>query len=257
MVKSSREETQAVEDFFSSEADDYSSFFLDRQSGANYSFRRRLALVSEVSADGKGNLLDCACGSGEITTALANTGRFDGITAVDLSCKMLSLAEAKLGPVGERVDVVNVNYVNSNIFDFFSKPGVGSYQLILCLGLIAHTGRLSELLQAMKSLLGKNGSIILQSTLAEHSFTKIVRLMTEKRYARTHGYHVSYYTENDIEMACEEVGLTIRAVRKFSLGIPFADRIWARGNYYLEKHLGTWAASHGTEAIFKIEVSQE
>jgi hypothetical protein len=74
--------------------------------------------------------------------------------------------------------------------------------------------------------------------------------------ART-GYQLSYLRHRDILDICENVGLQIVDVRRHTVGIPFGDRLWAGGNYWIESHFSQWAASHGAEALFLIANAEE
>ena len=70
-------------------------------------------------------------------------------------------------------------FVQSDVFDF--KPSDARFDLILCLGLIAHTGRLDILLPHLKSMVTPRGRIILQTTLTDHLGTRIVRALTSAK----------------------------------------------------------------------------
>lgn len=255
MSEMKQNKNRVVESFFSDIAIDYSKLYSDRRSGASYSFRKRLSMVLDLASGTQGQLLDCACGSGEITAALSATERYDSITAVDISSKMLSLAREKLNESGSGKRSVSVDCVNSEIFTYLRATPDRQFDLILCLGLIAHTGDLDGLLSSIKKHMAKDAVILLQSTLLNHPFTRFTRILSSNRYERMYGYRISYYTEEDIITACRKAGMKIRMIRRFNLGLPFGDRLWALGNYKLEEIAEKWANSHGAEALFMIEAN--
>ena len=219
--------------------------FRERASGANFNFQRRLALVCELGRASAGRLLDCAAGTGEITCALLKSGRFDHATVVDVSASMLQSAKELLTS-----DIQNmaVEFVQADVFDF--KPADSCFDLILCLGLIAHTGRLGILLPHLKSMLTPVGRIILQTTLIDHFGARIVRALSSRRELAQRGYRISWFSERDITDACSAAGLQILEKRQHTLGIPFADRIWPSVNFQLERRLQDWSSRHGSDAIY-------
>jgi hypothetical protein len=121
--------------------------------------------------------------------------------------------------------------------------------------LIAHTGRLDNLLAGLKTLLSSNGSILLQSSLFDHVGTKVVRALTRERYYRQHGYRITYFHHQDIVRAAQNARLEAVAVRRFTFGFPFGDRFWAGMNYRLEQKMQNWAKLHGAEAMYLLRHS--
>jgi ubiquinone/menaquinone biosynthesis C-methylase UbiE len=247
---------QAVQHFFTRTATDYSKLFLQKPSGNNFAFRQRLTIATQMTADISGRLLDCACGSGEITSAVLASGRFTGATVIDLSPRMLELARQRLATDLKEIRNDQIEFKSSDIFAFIARPQNEQLDLILCLGLIAHTGRLNELLVGLKRLLSPKGKILLQSSLLDHAGMKIVRSLTSRRYFRRYGYRLTYYRHRDILRAANEVGLKAAEIRHFGFGFPFGDRLWPTMNYHLERTMQNWASSHGIEAMYLLEQEQ-
>jgi len=243
----------AVQQFFTENATDYSSLFLPKRSGSNFGFLSRLNLASQMTANISGRLLDCACGSGEITAAILGSKRFTGATIVDLSPKMLEIAQQRINDNLKLPNVSSLEFIQSDIFAFDAQTRAGQYDLILCLGLIAHTGRIDELLSKLKTLLSPRGKILLQSSLLDHAGNRLVRWLTQERYRRRHGYRISYFRHKDIEHAAERAGLAIGDARRFTFGFPFGDRLSARINYHLEKAMNQWSRARGAEALYLLE----
>ena len=219
--------------------------FEERASGANFNFRERLKLACELGNMSSGRLLDCAAGTGEITCALLNSGRFSHATVIDLSPTMLRSAKELLTAQIKNSDL---EFVQSDIFSF--KPTDSRFDLILCLGLIAHTGRLDILLSHLKSMLTPGGRIILQTTLTDHLGTRVVRALTSQSELAQRGYRISWFSQRDICAACDRAGLRILATQRHSLGVPFGDRLWPWANFQLETQLKKWASRHGADAIY-------
>jgi len=221
--------------------------FVQRASGASFYFQKRLAIASELAGASAGRLLDCAAGTCEITCALLKSGRFSHASVVDISPAMLQSAEELLG---SQITNTALKFVCSDVFNF--KPD-SSFDLILCLGLIAHVGRLDILLPHLKSMLAPGGRIILQTTLTDHVGARIVRALTARRELTRRGYRISWFSQRDIADACNDAGLRIVETRRHSLGIPFGDRLWPWANFRLETRLQKWASRHGADAIYLLE----
>ena len=219
--------------------------FEQRASGANANFQQRLKLACELGSASSGRLLDCAAGTGEITCALLEPGRFNHATVVDVSATMLQSAKQLLT---SQIKNAQVEFVESDVFNF--KAFDSRFDLILCLGLIAHTGRLDILLPHLKSMLTPGGRIILQTTLTDHFGTRIVRALTSRSELTRRGYRISWFSQRSISDACDRAGLRILEMRRHSLSIPFGDRMWPWANFQLETRLGKWASRHGADAIY-------
>ena len=216
----------------------------ERASGANFNFQQRLALACELGGAWSGRLLDCAAGTGDVTCALLKSGRFSRATVVDVSAKMLQSAKDLLT---SQIKNAELEFVQSDVFNF--KPSDSRFDLLLCLGLIAHTGRLDILLPRLKSMLPPGGRIILQTTLTDHLGTRMLRALTSRRELSKRGYRISWLSERDITVSCRNAGLQILETRRTSLGFPFGDWLWPWANFQLERRLQKWASPDGADAI--------
>ena len=219
--------------------------FAQSASGASFNFHKRLALACELASASAGHLLDCAAGTGEITCALLKSGRFNHATVVDVSPAMLQSAKELLT---SQITNAELEFVQSDVFNF--KPSDLRFDLVLCLGLIAHTGRLEILPPHLRSMLTPGGRIILQATLTDHLGTRIVRALTSRSELARRGYRISWFSQRNISDACDRAGLRILETRRHSLGVPFGGRLWPWANFQLETRLEKWASSHGADAIY-------
>ena len=238
-------ENDPVAAYFDKLPETHKRQFEQRASGANSNFQRRLTLACELGAASSRRLLDCATGTGEITCALLKSGKFNHATVVDVSPAMLQSAKDLLT---SQIKNAELEFLQSDVFNF--KPSDSGFDLILCLGLIAHTGRLDTLLPHLKSMLTPGGRVILHATLTDHLGTRIVRALTSQSELARRGYRISWFSQGDISDACERAGLRILETRRHSLGVPFGDRLWPWANFQLETRLEKWASRHGADAIY-------
>src|SRR5439155_15103306 len=151
--------------------------------------QQRLTLACELAGGSAGHLLDCASGTGEITCALLKSGKFNHATVVDVSPAMLQSAKDLLT---SQIKNAELEFVQSDVFNF--KPSDSRFDLLLCLGLIAHTGRLDILLPRLKSMLPPGGRIILQTTFTDHLGTRMLRALTSRRELSKRGYRICCFS---------------------------------------------------------------
>ncbi len=247
----------AVRNLFTETSQEYASLFVSKKSGKNFNFRKRLSLATEAAMKTSGQAFDCATGSGEIITSIVSTGKFEGVTLVDLSQKMLDLTARQINDTGAGKKAAKIELVCEDIFQFTRANSHRKYDLIVCLGLIAHTGRLPELMLLLRGLLARGGVILLQSSLTDHPGTRVERFFSKERYFRKHGYRISYFSHQDIETAVAGAGLKIAASNRFAVGMPFGDRLWSWGNYHIERIFQRWANVHGSEALYVLKADDK
>lgn len=240
------------EDFFDQAAAIYSNYFdLNRKSGTTFNFNHRLQLIAILSASCSGSMLDCATGDGTITACVLQSGNFHTATLVDLSANMLQLTHELCNPIAQLKNL-NLQYHNVDIFKFLSSETYqGTYDLIICSGLIAHIDDPEELLKLLEQKLSASGKIILQTTLLDSLVIRLVRALTAETFFQRNGYYIKYYTTEDIQRLCQRSCLKVDSVERFSVGMQFLDRFLPAGwNYAIEKKSIGLAKVIGSEALY-------
>ncbi len=126
-----------------------------------YDIRIRAETVQELASLGKGaHVLDIGCGDGSISLPLLTDQR--RLTMLDLSTRMLSIAKSK---VAARL-LENVEIVNQDFMEATFTPG--SFDLILCIGLLVHLVSPVDFIAKAVSLLKPDGSIIIECSDSSH-----------------------------------------------------------------------------------------
>lgn len=238
-----------VKDHFDTLSTSYQSNYSMELSGRTYDFCKRLSLVSKIVSNKSGKLIDCACGTGEITFELLKGGNFKRAVICDISGRMLDIAKQKQTQLKSDIDI---EFVQTDIFDYNPNPRE-KFDLILCLGLLAHIDSFEKLLNQMNLMLSSNGEIILQSSLTDNWSVRVTRFISENIYKKRFGYNVTYYSHSTIESKVKSAGLKIVDVRRYKFGFPFGDRVSRRINYYLEKFMSFISNKYGAEAIYVIK----
>jgi ubiquinone/menaquinone biosynthesis C-methylase UbiE len=114
-------------------------------------------------------VLDIGCGDGSISLPLLTEKTT--VTLLDLSAKMLSLAQSRT-PVDLRHNVTLVNE------DFMRAPlEPGSFDVILCLGVLAHVEHPETLIAKIAASLKPDGVAVVEYTDATHFASRTVAMV--------------------------------------------------------------------------------
>ena len=235
----------AVRDFFDRQAESYSGFFSPLSfTGSAVLFQHRLALSVEMTRGSRGALLDCASGTGEITRAVIAASQFDSATVNDFSPAMLERCRATC--IG--LPINTVNWSGRSVFDFPDAFQANSFDVALCLGLIAHCGNLPALLRSVALVLKPGGVALVQSSLLDHFGDRITKFISQATWRRV-GYKVHSFYLRDILDEAAASGLRPLEIRRFGVGIPFGDRLMRPVNYRIEKKFALACRRNGGEAV--------
>lgn len=132
-----------------------------------FDIRIRAETVQElVSLSDDARVLDIGCGDGSISLPLLTAK--SRLTLLDISSNMLSIAKSKV-PAGLEGNTETVNQ------DFMeAKFAPHSFDLILCIGVMAHVASPADCIKKMVSLLKPDGSLILECSDATHFVTRFL-----------------------------------------------------------------------------------
>jgi ubiquinone/menaquinone biosynthesis C-methylase UbiE len=234
---------QAVRSFFDKQAVSYSNFFSEEtKTGAAVLFRTRMALSVSMLAGRHGALLDCASGTGEITREVALANNWNSILVNDSSPSMIERCRTVMS------ELPGVCWNVGNVFDLGATLEEESYDAVLCLGLIAHCGRLPTLLQVIWDILKKDGVLLLQSSLLDHPGDFITKFVA-RSFFRKGDYRVNGFYLSSILADADQAGFDLVEIRRFGLCLPFGDRILGRWNYWLEAKFAHSLSRSGGESL--------
>jgi 2-polyprenyl-3-methyl-5-hydroxy-6-metoxy-1,4-benzoquinol methylase len=198
----------------------------------NYLDRRRFDIrvrVETTQSFLKGQrftrILDIGCGDGSISTPLLSPERF--LTLLDIAPNMLSLARAR---VPESL-AANVRFVNADFLTSFTdeKP----YDVVICIGVLAHVSSPCNVIAKIASLLNPGGVLILESTDSTH----FSRRLLSSYYAllglfRPVSYKVTPLSRAQVLEATMEHGLAKTAEFRYSFPWPGMHRILSQDTLY-------------------------
>lgn len=139
-----------------------------------FEIRIRAETVKEFTKHSAGiRILDIGCGDGSISLPLlTETTR---VTLVDMSANMLSIARSKVPPkIAKNVEAINQDFTTAQLEE-------RSFDLILCIGVLAHVVSPDDFIAKIVSLLKPGGSIVVECTDARHILTRAVSGMYKVR----------------------------------------------------------------------------
>jgi SAM-dependent methyltransferase len=241
-----KDRAQIVRDSFDQQSHQYHNLFsATTNTGAAFLFRCRLDLTAEMLGNSRGAFLDCASGTGEITRAVIEKSQFELVAINDFSAQMVHYCRRTVG------NLVPPDRIKWCVEDAFSLPnhfGVGRFDVVLCLGLIAHTGRLPVLMSCIASLLQPDGIFLLQSSLSDNLGVRIAGLIG-RTPLRRFKYQLESFDLDKILVAAEMAGLEMIGIRRYGVCLPFGDRLLGPLNYWLEKKWALRCRRRGGEAL--------
>lgn len=240
-----------VLEFWRKNVGSYKSNYTDAKRATNYIFRARLRHAYDLACGSSGRLLECAAGPGDITSRILQNGRFRSATVIDICPSMLAVARER---IESEVSGVNVIYECQNIFDWLEerRDDGAKFDLILCLGLVAHTGRLHNLIQGLASQLTASGKILFQTTLMDNYVNRLVAYMVQDRYLRRNKYKFSWYYQSEVLGALVRSGLRESSHRKYGFGFNYLDKLSAPLMYQLENIFEPVGRRFGIEAVYSL-----
>lgn len=134
----------------------------------DYNLRIRTETVRSFTADMLfQSVLDVPSGTGAISIPLLP--RAQKLTLVDISSNMLGIAHKSI----PQQQAHKVLLINNDIFE--TDLPENTYDLVICMGLLAHIESPEKLLVKLISLVKPGGLFILQNTDASHFYSYLIR----------------------------------------------------------------------------------
>jgi len=231
-----RSTTNAVQGFFDQ---------TDRYLTNNGNIEIRCKVVRELVGDiHNSRILDLGSGDGSISQQFLEGSNF--VTLVDISKNMLDLARRQT-PSDLRA---NIEYVNE---DSSRYQSASKYDLVLCLGLLAHVDSVESTARNIAELLKVNGRCVLQITDADRTLGKLTGAYCNLRNRVNHRYprNMNCTGTESISSLFAEFSVKCVAERRYAGLLPGMGRFpinWRR-RFQLLTLDTKWLSKHCSEAI--------
>jgi SAM-dependent methyltransferase len=206
----SRQTPERVQEHFQSAASSFDELYTDEPAESGLQrllrpglFRRAEAAVSLVASLENPRVLDVGCGSGRVGEQVLDAGAGEYV-GIDFSAPMLELAERRLTRFGERVSLVQG--------DFLEQPLEGRFDLIIALGLFDYIEQPHLFTRRMYALCS---GTVLGSFPA---WTWIRGPIRKIRYEWINDCPIFNYTERELDLLFSASGFERVAVEEFTRG---------------------------------------
>lgn len=171
-------------------------------------------------------ILDVGCGDGSASIPLLNAEK--SLTLLDLSQNMLAIAQSNVPPdLRQNVQPINHDFLSASL-----EPR--SFDLIICLGLLAHVDSPKDVIGRIAQLLRPNGIVIMQSTDSGGVLTSLG--VSYRRILEAFGrmkYRYTLTTTNQVVQMFAACGLELSEIYRYSLpALPAIDRIFSQRALY-------------------------
>ena len=155
-------------------------------------------------------VLDIGCGNGAISLPLLP--RCHRLTLLDLSEKMLELARLQIP--SERSS--NVELIAGDVLDTNLEPR--SFDLILCLGVLAHVDSPAAVIAKMARLAKPGSLVVLEFTDSSHFWgLQVVLYQNLLKLLRPEPYALNRLNRWRVEAMCREHGFSTSALYRYGL----------------------------------------
>lgn len=194
-------------------------------------------------------ILDIGCGDGSLSLPMLNESNH--ITMVDISDQMIAQVQKK---VSDRL-ASNVDLINGS---FEIVPDVLQFDIVLCVGVIAHVPDVSRLWRKIANVLKPGGLLIIETTPNPYPIGK---LLFPYYFVRNHlSGKTPQYAKNRVKVAdlleaAKSIGLKSLQSVRYSFPLPGMTH-WSHGakmRYTLFTLNNKFASRFGTEHIFLLQ----
>jgi len=192
----------------------------------SYNIRIRKETVQEVLRGIECKLiLDIGCGDGSISFPLLCAS--NRLTLVDLSESMLSVARSRI----PQQLVGNVEIVNADVLSAHLRAQ--GYDLILCLGVLAHVDSPAATIDELMRLLKPGGFIIVENTDCRHPISHMMRTYDSIRcLIRPEKYSRNRIATAEVVDRFVGHGCRLLATYRYSLLLPGMHKILSYSALY-------------------------
>ena len=194
------------------------------------------------------HILDLGCGDGSLSHPLLPSAA--QLTCVDLSQPMLRLCWNRTPPaLRERVSLVEA--------DFLTHRFERQFDLVLCVGVLAHVPSVEQAIRRVAELCQAGGCCLIELTDHAAAWGRMSNTYARlhRRFRPAHGYETNAVTMAQVCSLAAQYGLAFREERRYSLMLPGMRRM-------PQRWLTTWLrataqnrllARFGSEVIVRFE----
>jgi 2-polyprenyl-3-methyl-5-hydroxy-6-metoxy-1,4-benzoquinol methylase len=173
---------------------------------ANPIINIRKKIISDIVDDVKDkHIIDIGCGNGELTKDFLYNNH---VTFLDISEKMLDLVILNI----PEEHLNHASFVNSDILNFKTDQ---VFDLVICVGVIAHVEDIPGLLSKLKEICIDDGIIILQYSASEKFISMVNQLRNGLFRKSKYHYNINFTSSIYIKRLLTKTGLNVIKKAKY------------------------------------------
>ena len=168
----------------------------------------RKSIVAEILGEvSNKQIIDIGCGNGEVTKDYLVCNK---VTFLDFSTNMLALAKENINDDYS----ANSTFINTDFSHFTTD---NKYDIVVCLGVIAHVDNIGEFLYKLKEITADGGVILFQYTASEKLISKFNQLrhglLSKTKY--NYDYKINSTSSRFIKKLIDQTGLNLTKKVKY------------------------------------------
>jgi ubiquinone/menaquinone biosynthesis C-methylase UbiE len=193
---------------------------------ARYNIQIRADIVQEFLRGSRfQSILDIGCGDGSLSIPyLTSESR---LTLLDMSKSMLTIAHSRIsGELSKNVEIINEDFLTAKL----QSQG---YDLILCLGVLAHLEFPLEAIRKIALLLKPGGSAIIENADSRHFLTSLWRFRSRARGSTgPEKYDLNALPHSTVVQEFLRHGFTLAGVYRYAIGLPGMQKVLKQSQLY-------------------------
>jgi ubiquinone/menaquinone biosynthesis C-methylase UbiE len=194
--------------------------------GTGFNIRIRQETVCEMTAGSRfDRILDIGCGTGAISIPLLRPD--NRLTLVDLSSAMISIARSNVPT--ELAE--NVEFLNKDLT--VAPLALHAYDLILCLGVLAHVESPAATVTRIASLLRPGGMLILEFSDSSHPIGLLNIIYHKLRGGLSHSdYSLNRLSRRDVTDMIKTNHLRLVSAYRYGMWLPLLHKFFSQSTLY-------------------------
>jgi 2-polyprenyl-3-methyl-5-hydroxy-6-metoxy-1,4-benzoquinol methylase len=167
-------------------------------------------------------ILDVGCGDGSISIPLLNDR--NRLTLLDVSENMLARAMSQVSPALQQ----NVETIHQEFLSAALEPG--SYDLITCIGVLAHVTEPELVISKLVSLLEPGGLLILECTDSENFTIELTMLAdwVRRPFRKANTYRTRLNSASHVIAIAQQAGLTLVSTYRYNQALPLMGKVFSQ-----------------------------
>jgi SAM-dependent methyltransferase len=170
-------------------------------------------------------IIDIGCGDGSVSLPFVSPDRH--LTLLDISSTMLTLARSRVpADLSGNVEIKQDDFLGAALEN-------GSYDVVICMGVLAHVASPSDVIQKVAALLKPGGILILECTDSQHFVRRFYGLFTGLvGFFRPGEYRPNRLASDEVLKMAKTHGFALRGKFRYSWPPPGSQRILSQDTIY-------------------------